>query len=919
MAASPAGSAGPIGRRLRRAGARLRRPWVLALVLLVGSSGLAVLAAHEDGYSAQAVDLGAGSVWVASNGPGQLALLDGASAEITVKLRVAQDADDVVAVTGSGAGYAVNRTTGTLLRVDNATWQVSDAHVLIDGSTGGLTAIADDQALFVADNQRGLAIRADPTTLEPAGEPRSLSAIPGPGSPVLDSRGVLWLLDAQRGNLVRMTDTPQVVRPGIADPVGGRLVLVDDRPVVVDLAAGTATPIDPDDGSTGSPVCVDVDAGDATVHVLGASTAQEVYAVSGADGVLRITDLDTGDCSATVPGIAPSNSDLGQPVAAGRHVFVPDYGTGQVIVVDLDARTARRTQALVEPGADFDLIGHDGFAFYNQRTSNRAGVIDPDGSVRTVPKYDVDDPQRGLFDPTADDSPVPSPDTEPPDATTADASAADPTTTAADPGPVVPVPSPALPPTGTRTPGPTSMPPTAPSATPTSTPTAVRPTPSSTVVESVPTTTSSVTGPTTTSDTTTDSTSKGPTLAAPQVQEIKITSRRGEPYLHGDTLTFSATFSGGPATAWSWKLEDLSHGGGRVNEIGTAETLTIPANSGGQSTDYRMTLVATNDTGSSDPAAKTFTVTHTNNNPVTITDFHASAAGAPANNIGLSGQNIALMVTTTGAPFSCTVDVTDGSGSPVGTTTCNSASLTFPVGTYHAIATATPREGDAVTQGLDLTIYPDPVLTVAFGGNATGSVTGVGDQSCTATCVVRTQLGAQLTLVAAGGATATWTGCDSVAGTSCQVTMLGPKSPAVVFTDTSAPAVTLTGGGSTATVSTAGASISRRSGNPSIAFTVVAGDGQSPVTRTSLRYFVDSINCVSDDGIGTHVDIDGDGTGIELSGASGPSVSGTINLTSLAVCRANTTFRGLTVRFWATATSSGGVATTKDIAVGFSP
>src|SRR6478609_10310890 len=211
-------------RRSDRSGARLGNRSVVALVLLVGVSGLAVLAAREDGFSAQAVDLGAGSVWVSSNGPGQMARLDGASAEVAVKLRVAQDGDDVVAVTGSSAGYAVNRATGTVLRVDNATWRTSAAHVLIDGSSGGLTAIAGDQSLFATDNQRGLAIRADPGTLQPDGQPRSLSAIPGPGSPVLDSRGVLWLLDAQRGNLIRMTDAPQIVQAGITDPAGGRLV-----------------------------------------------------------------------------------------------------------------------------------------------------------------------------------------------------------------------------------------------------------------------------------------------------------------------------------------------------------------------------------------------------------------------------------------------------------------------------------------------------------------------------------------------------------------------------------------------------------------------------------------------------------------------------------------------------------------------
>src|SRR6478735_9241458 len=127
-------------RRSRPAGAP-----VLAMLLV---AGVIVIATRQEGMSAQAVELGTGSVWVTSNGPGQMALLDGASAQVAVRLRVAQDGDDVLAVQGRNAGYAVNRTNGTVRRVDTATWHTGPPTILIDGSSAELTAVTSDQKMF---------------------------------------------------------------------------------------------------------------------------------------------------------------------------------------------------------------------------------------------------------------------------------------------------------------------------------------------------------------------------------------------------------------------------------------------------------------------------------------------------------------------------------------------------------------------------------------------------------------------------------------------------------------------------------------------------------------------------------------------------------------------------------------------------
>jgi hypothetical protein len=453
---------------------RRGRLW-LVLPLVEASWGLIVAATREDGFTARSVDLGAGSVWVSSTGPGQLALLDGASAGVTVQLAVAAGGDDLIAVQGNGAGFGVNRTTGEVIRADAATWHTTSTR-LLDASAAGLAAVAGENALYVTDVQRGLVARADPATLAPMGGQLSLSAARGTGVPVVDRQGTLWLIDTASGDLIRMQDTPQRTEASVAHGIRSRLVLVQGEPVVVDPASRTAVRIDPDSGTpTGDIGCLDVDPSDMTVTVTGTANDPRVYLVSGRDGLLHVSDLDSGECS-QVLSIAEPGSDLGDPVEVAGRVFVPDRSTGRVIVVDPAARTSLTTQPVVSAAAPFQLIGRDGFAFYNDPTSNQAGVVEVDGSVRTIPKYNADEPGKGVYQPP--DS-APEPASAPPPMPPSSSAEATPI-----PGPVLPAtetptgtPPSAVPPTveaaadPAEASPPASIPPPAPIPSPTPTPT----------------------------------------------------------------------------------------------------------------------------------------------------------------------------------------------------------------------------------------------------------------------------------------------------------------------------------------------------------------------------------------------------------------------------------------------------------------
>jgi hypothetical protein len=385
-----------------------------------------VVVASGSGYPEHLLDSVSGALWLASSDPGQVALVDGPTGEVVVQLAVATPGDDLVSAQSGETGYVVNRTMGSLERIDAGTWQVGQPSTAIEGAGAGLAVVTSPTALYAVDGEQGLLVELERESLRRRGSERSLTGGLGPAAPVIDDDGDLWLLDARRGDLVHVDGTIAIAARAAADPAAGRLVTVAGRPVVVDPEAGTAVQYD-QDGHAGNHACVDVDPADTDVHYVGSTTRPEVYAVSGTSGVLRISDLRTGACDLPVARLAEKGSDLGQPVELARRVFVPNRTTGQVVVVDLDSRRVLvTTEPVVDPGAPFDLTAKDGFVFYNDTTSEDAGVIDLDGGVRATAKYDPGEPEKDLTPvepatpPTdlpepASPAPSGSPPTEPPD------------------------------------------------------------------------------------------------------------------------------------------------------------------------------------------------------------------------------------------------------------------------------------------------------------------------------------------------------------------------------------------------------------------------------------------------------------------------------------------------------------------------
>ena len=359
----------------------------------VGAVGLAVFLGAGHGYPVQNVHLLPGSAWLASSAAGQVTLLDGASAEVAAQVQAAPAGHVLDVVQQGSTAYAIDETAGTLRRVDGATFSLTAPATPIKGATSGLTAFADPHQVYALDTQRGLLTTADPHTLATTGAQLSLAAQLSAGAATLDDAGRLWLVDGATGDLTRVADGTSEVHRSVAAPGKDLLALVNGKPVVVDTAGRKAVTVDPANGSPTGTLNLDLRPTD-TIAVSGSPHTDRLYVVA-SRGVLDICDLAAHNCSDAV-ALDSNDNDLGAAVESGDRVFVPDYTTGQVWVIDLSQRTIVATAQVLSPAAKFQLLTRDGIVFFNDPNSERAGVINLDGVVTKVAKYDPADPTKGL-------------------------------------------------------------------------------------------------------------------------------------------------------------------------------------------------------------------------------------------------------------------------------------------------------------------------------------------------------------------------------------------------------------------------------------------------------------------------------------------------------------------------------------------
>lgn len=396
---------------------------------MAGGAGVLVVVVIVAGLQqlppVRSLHLHAGQAWVSSEQTGQVMLLDGSTVEVAGQVQVAQPGSRIDVVQVGTAGYAVDRTAGAVRRIDAGTFTPSTPVRPIPGTTDDLRLLAGERAAYAVDTRRGVAAAVDPHTLTPLARTRPFDAA-GAGTAALDRTGRLWVLAAGSGDLTWRDagSAGDSGRIAAAVPAGaGALVVAGGDVVLLDAAAGTTARVDAGDRSLRPAVHLGLAGGDRAAFS-GSPGRQRVY-VAVARGAVLACDLDAPTCGTAV-AVGEAGADLGPPVESAERLFVPDYGSGRVWVVDLGTGTVVAGPQVLAPRTGFQLFERDGIVFYNDPASERAGVIRLDGRVQAATKY----PRDGASPtPTAPASTTPTTAPPPPTATaTATPTVAPPTT-----------------------------------------------------------------------------------------------------------------------------------------------------------------------------------------------------------------------------------------------------------------------------------------------------------------------------------------------------------------------------------------------------------------------------------------------------------------------------------------------------------
>ncbi|WP_083752824.1 RCC1 domain-containing protein [Actinosynnema sp. ALI-1.44] len=299
--------------------------------------------------------------------------------------------------------YVLNHATGTLQRIDGTTEQISSPASLLPAASDNLALAVAPNTLYAVDTHSGTVAAADPHTLAPRDTPQLLAAHIAADGLAVDDRDRLWTIDHHTGELAWLTGRQRRTRPSATGTGAPRLTVTLHQPALVDPARGIAELLDPDTGTVTRTAQPNIQPSD-TLAVSGSPDRSRLLLAIGTRGTFNVCAFDTTSCGTPVTIGAPGD-DLGAPVEASEHAVVPNYSTGQVTIIDLaTTRVVAQRQLFDQPGR-FELLTRDGIVFFNDPNSNRAGVLDLAGSVRTITKHNQPRTDSGVSDVQDGDGP----------------------------------------------------------------------------------------------------------------------------------------------------------------------------------------------------------------------------------------------------------------------------------------------------------------------------------------------------------------------------------------------------------------------------------------------------------------------------------------------------------------------------------
>ena len=341
----------------------------LVAVLVTGTIG-------RKGHASSRVNLSTGSAWFPSPDVGTVALIDGTTVTRVAQVAVSAPGAPIEAVQTASSSYALDHSSGQVVRVDGATLKAASPVRLGAANDEHLAIRSTGKVTWAVERGGTIAQQLDPVTLVPVGP---ALAFPGnAAAPVLGSDGTLWLVD---GGLLRSLRGARV-RTSVQLPQVGasQLVMASGHPVVLDSTTHRAIEINAGSGHPMHQACFDN--ADASALVSGSNSRSPLaLAVSPKAGTLMISDLNGGGCKTVVLGDASDTDRYGEAVEADGLVYVPDYAAGTVIVIDSRTGTvAGRPFVDADAGYHFKLLAYHGFVWFDDDHVDTAGIVTLNGA-----------------------------------------------------------------------------------------------------------------------------------------------------------------------------------------------------------------------------------------------------------------------------------------------------------------------------------------------------------------------------------------------------------------------------------------------------------------------------------------------------------------------------------------------------------
>lgn len=338
------------------------------------------------------VRLSDGAVWLPSNALGGVSLLDGGSGSIATSLEVAGNDDRFDVVQWGSDAIVVNQSDGTVARLDGSAWEITTGRVQFSEPGETMAVVAGHDVGWLVKS--GSVSPIDLDTLDQR-NPVPVGAAFGDG------------LVTDDGNLLFASDDPETpVRQFHID--GSPAIDVEDLrgpTALADLGSSDAA-VDLDDHSvwlaSQGTVCdrLPVVPGSA----LKAGGADEHLFVIADDGNAFLWNPRDSGCPGDDDFLTLGASTYGRPVLTFGWAVVQDIDSGEVIVVDFDALDDVKRRALegVAPGTPVQLVAENGAVWYNDPMSARAGLINRDGTLEPISKYDESSDRGFVAAPVSD-------------------------------------------------------------------------------------------------------------------------------------------------------------------------------------------------------------------------------------------------------------------------------------------------------------------------------------------------------------------------------------------------------------------------------------------------------------------------------------------------------------------------------------